>query len=159
MLDIETKLLSRNFSQWFCFSIGNTWNLNFNFKSQVFPRNQDRKTNFFVCFWEKLRLDNFCFEIYWLQWNLITIESFFQIGFSGELTISLLCHGLQKRSKFTCWWWWYQSISFKIQAFWYMICLLAVQNKKVTNLLLVAVHNEANWQSVCAMYHQVVVCH
>ena len=43
----------------------NTWNLKSKFKFQVFPSHQDRKTNSFVCFWEKLRLNNFWFKIYW----------------------------------------------------------------------------------------------
>ena len=34
--------------------------VNFDFKVQVFPGRQDRKTNSFVClFWEKLWLNNF----------------------------------------------------------------------------------------------------
>ena len=37
----------------------NTWNLNFDFKFQLFLGCQYRKTNLFVCFWEKLTLDNF----------------------------------------------------------------------------------------------------
>ena len=40
-----------------------TWN--FDFKFQVFPDHQDRKTNSFVRFWKKFWLDNFAFEIYW----------------------------------------------------------------------------------------------
>ena len=40
-----------------------TWTSKFKF--QVFTDCQNRKTISFIRFWKKLRLDNFCFEIYW----------------------------------------------------------------------------------------------
>ena len=42
----------------------NTWNLNFDFKCQVFPDCQGRKTNSFIRFWDKFDVRQFCFEIY-----------------------------------------------------------------------------------------------
>ena len=45
--------------------LGNIWNLNFNFKFQVYPGHQDRKTNSFVCFLGKVIAPQFCLEIYW----------------------------------------------------------------------------------------------
>ena len=42
-----------------------TWNLNFDFKFQVFPSRQDRKTNSFVRFLGEAIAQQFCFEIYW----------------------------------------------------------------------------------------------
>ena len=44
---------------------GNTWNLNFDFKFQVFPSRQDRKIDSFVCFLGEVTAWQFCFEIYW----------------------------------------------------------------------------------------------
>ena len=62
-VDLETKLSSCNFSQKtnerICFlswQLGNTGNLNFDFKFQVFLSHQDRKTN---SFWEKFWLNKF----------------------------------------------------------------------------------------------------
>ena len=52
----------------FCFSIlglGNAWNLNFDFKFQVFLSRQDRKTNSFVRFLGEVTARQFFFEIYW----------------------------------------------------------------------------------------------
>ena len=40
-----------------------TWD--FDFKFQVFPDRQERKTNSSVCFWKKFFFVNFAFEIYW----------------------------------------------------------------------------------------------
>ena len=37
----------------------------FQFKFQVFPSHQDRKTNSFVCFLGEVTTWQFCFEIYW----------------------------------------------------------------------------------------------
>ena len=64
-------MLCRNFSQkrnefvFLSWRLGNTWNLNLDFKFQVFPLHQDRRTNSFVHFWEKFHLGNYCFKIYW----------------------------------------------------------------------------------------------
>ena len=60
----EKKLSCRNFSQKtnkrICFS-----DLKFDFKFQVFPSRQDRKTNLSVCFLGEVMDQQFCFEIYW----------------------------------------------------------------------------------------------
>ena len=40
-----------------------TWD--FDFKFQVFPDRQDRKTSSSFCFWKKFFFVNFAFEIYW----------------------------------------------------------------------------------------------
>ena len=71
-VDLEAKLSCCNFSKkWvnkFVFLSWwhrNTWNLNFNFKLQVFPSRQDRKTNSSICFWGEVTTRQFCFEIYW----------------------------------------------------------------------------------------------
>ena len=43
----------------------NTWNLNFDFKFEVYPSHQDRKTNSTVCFLGEVMARQFFFEIYW----------------------------------------------------------------------------------------------
>ena len=40
----------------------NTWNLNFDFKFQVFPSGQDRKTYSSVCFLGEFTAQQFCFQ-------------------------------------------------------------------------------------------------
>ena len=45
--------------------LGNTWNLNFDFKFQVFPSHPDRKTNSSVYFLGEVSARQFCFKIYW----------------------------------------------------------------------------------------------
>ena len=45
--------------------LGNTWNLNFDFKFQIFPSRQDRKKNSFFHFLREVTVRQFCFEIYW----------------------------------------------------------------------------------------------
>ena len=42
-----------------------TWNLNFDFKFQVFPSHQDRKSNSSIRFLGEVMARQFCFEIYW----------------------------------------------------------------------------------------------
>ena len=68
------KKLSSNFSQktngWICFSILTTrkylkLEFQFQFKFQVFPSRQDRKTNLIGFFGGKVTARQFCFEIYW----------------------------------------------------------------------------------------------
>ena len=39
------------------------------FKFQVFPSHQNRKTKLSICFWEKLRLDNFASRSTNHNWN------------------------------------------------------------------------------------------
>ena len=75
-VDLETKLSRWNFSQKMneriCFSILMTrkyLKLNFDFKFQVFPSRQDRKTNLFVCFWEKFTTRQFCFVKIKFRWK------------------------------------------------------------------------------------------
>ena len=68
-VDLKTKLLSRNFpkDKWknlFLYRLGNTWNLNFDFKFQVFPSHKDRKTNSLICFLGEVMARQFCFNIY-----------------------------------------------------------------------------------------------
>ena len=48
--------------------LGNTWNLNFHFRFQIFLSRQDRKTNLFDQFLGEVMARQFCFEISWL-WN------------------------------------------------------------------------------------------
>ena len=71
-VNLETKVLSHNFSQktnggsfFLSWHFGNTWNLNFDFKFEVFPGRQDRNTNSFVCFLGEVTARQFCFEICW----------------------------------------------------------------------------------------------
>ena len=45
--------------------LGNTWNLNFEFKFQVIQSCQDRKPNLFVRFLGEVMAQQFCFKIYW----------------------------------------------------------------------------------------------
>ena len=44
--------------------LGNTCNLNFDFKFQVLPSCQDKKTNSFVRFLGEVMTRQFCFKIY-----------------------------------------------------------------------------------------------
>ena len=71
-MDLETKLLDCNFSKkrkdeslFLSWRLGNTWNLNFDFKFQVFRSHQDRKTNLSIWFLGEVTAWQFCFEIYW----------------------------------------------------------------------------------------------
>ena len=45
--------------------LGNTWNLNFDFKLQVFPSLHDRETIFFFRFLGEVFARQFWFKIYW----------------------------------------------------------------------------------------------
>ena len=58
---------SQKTNERFCFSILTTWtylNFNFDFRFQVRPGRQDRKTNSFVCFLGEVTARQFCFKIY-----------------------------------------------------------------------------------------------
>ena len=54
----------------------NTWNFNCNFKFQVFPSPQDKKTNLLICFLGEVTALQFCFEIYWplIEAKMLTFE-------------------------------------------------------------------------------------
>ena len=102
-VDLEAKLSCCNFSKkWvnkFVFLSWwhrNTWNLNFNFKLQVFPSRQDRKTNSSICFWGEVTTRQFCFEIYWplpvttlfFSFLPICISNWFSIYFFAEFMLN-----------------------------------------------------------------------
>ena len=61
----EKKYSQTNEFDFLSWRLGNTWNLNFDFKFQVFWGHQDRKTNSFVCFLGEVTARQFYFEIYW----------------------------------------------------------------------------------------------
>ena len=72
-VDLKTKLSSQNFYQkniqinlfLLSWRSGNTWNLIFDFKFQLLPDCQNRKTNSFVFVFGEVLARQFCFEIYW----------------------------------------------------------------------------------------------
>ena len=71
--------------------LGNTWNLNFDFKFWVFPSHQDRKTNSFVCFLGEVTAQQFCFEIYCLYlWVLMRLPNSQLIKIDIKMVLTLL---------------------------------------------------------------------
>ena len=128
-------MLSLNFSQketdefvflpWW---LRNTRNLKSKFKFQVFPSRQDRKTNSFIRFWEKFRLDNFCFEIYWplLKYVSIQVEIHYLLTVLLPIPLNKLpCQSSRSRYD-SCphsyfWWWHLRNHLATIQFDWYLL--------------------------------------
>ena len=71
-----------NESVFLSWRLGNTWNLNFDFKFQVLPSRQDRKTSSLVHFLGEVKARQFCFEIYWplvTNWKTLAITLCYEL--------------------------------------------------------------------------------